>query len=149
MCMFCVRDMLPVYYHTRLYSGRRIQFPVRRHVRAGISGGVTASLLYQCKKYAYYMILNIIEAILATVALLGTALIFLEINYQLSKAYAPTVFWSAAELEYYGYLRTRLSANYFTWRVRNQNKSDIFKKMTTWNTTMQHTICISRGNEDC
>ncbi len=87
--------------------------------------------------------LVLLESVLAILVIFGTLLMFLEINYQLSNARMRTVFWTPIELEYYGYLRKKLAAVYFTWAVKQHIRSDIFKKMSSWNKVMQYGICKS------
>jgi hypothetical protein len=94
--------------------------------------------------------LTVVECLFATVAIFGTAIMFLEFNYQLANAYMPTVFWTPIELEYYGGLRKLVQEKYFTWAVLKHIPSDIFKKVSTWNKVTQYGICKSLpGTPNC
>lgn len=82
----------------------------------------------------------VFEVLLAILAIFGTAIMLIEIDYQLSIVYMRPVFWKPIEVEYYGYLRKQLAMKYFRWAVINHIPSDVFKKMSSWNKVMQQAI---------
>lgn len=82
----------------------------------------------------------VFEVLLAMIAIFGTVIMFIEIDYQRSAAYMRPMFWEPIEVEYYGYLRKQLAMKYFRFAVVHHIKSDVFKKMSSWNKVMQQAI---------